>query len=59
MKPESPASRAGLDAGDVVRRLGGVPIHSVADVQYALDRAPKAGAVEIVWRRGEGTEAAS
>ena len=49
----SPASRAGLVAGDIVRRLGAVPIHSFADAQYALDRAPKSGPVEIVWQRGK------
>jgi serine protease Do len=59
VKPDSPASRAGLAAGDVVRRLGGVPIHSSADIQYALDRAPKAGPVEIVWRRGGEQKTAS
>jgi hypothetical protein len=53
VKADSPASRAGLAAGDVVRRLGAVPIHSFADAQYALDLAPKVGAVEVVWQRGK------
>jgi len=48
---KSPALATGLTTGDVVRRLNGVPIHSQADVQCALDRAPKAGQVEIVWQR--------
>jgi S1-C subfamily serine protease len=50
---KSPASAAGLTTGDVVQRLNGVPIHSQADVQFGLDRAPKAGPVEIVWQRGD------
>jgi serine protease Do len=50
---KSPASAAGLRAGDAVERLNGVPIHSFADVQFALDRAPKAGSIEIAWRRGD------
>src|SRR5262249_35627720 len=50
---KTPASAAGLKAGDVVRRLNGVPIHSFSDAQYALDRAPKAGPVEVVWRHGD------
>ena len=52
VKDRSPAADAGLRAGDVVQRLGGVPIHSFADAQFALDRAPKVGAVEVVWQRG-------
>src|SRR5207245_9812712 len=48
----SPASAAGLRVGDVVERLNGVPIHSFGDAQFALDRAPKAGSIEIAWRRG-------
>ncbi len=50
---KSPAALAGLVAGDSVRRLDGVPIHSFADAQYALDRAPTGGTVEIVWTRGK------
>jgi S1-C subfamily serine protease len=55
VEPGSPAARAGLRAGDVVRRLNGVPVHSFADAQYALDRAPKVGAIEASWRRGPET----
>jgi S1-C subfamily serine protease len=50
---KSPASAAGLRAGDIVERLNGVPIHSFADAQFALERAPKAGSIEVAWRRGE------
>jgi serine protease Do len=53
VKDGSPAAAAGLRPGDVLRRLNGVPVHSFADAQFALDRAPKAGKVEIAWRRGE------
>jgi serine protease Do len=49
---QSPASAAGLRAGDIVQQLNGVPIHSFGDAQFALDRAPKAGSIEISWRRG-------
>jgi len=48
----SSASAAGLRTGDVLERLNGVPIHSFADTQFALDRAPKAGSIDIAWRRG-------
>lgn len=49
----SPAAAAGLQAGDVVRRLNGVPVHSFADAQFALDKAPRAGTIPIRWRRGD------
>ena len=53
VKEKSPAAAAGLKEGDVVRRLNGVPVHSFGDAQYALDRAPKAGAIDITWQRGD------
>ncbi len=53
VKDSSPASAVGLRPGDIVRRLHGVPVHSFADAQYALDRAPKEGAIEIAWQRGD------
>jgi serine protease Do len=53
VKSGTPASEVGLAAGDVLQRLGGVPIHSFGDAQFALDIAPKSGTVELVWRRGD------
>jgi hypothetical protein len=53
VKAPSPASVAGLKTLDIVERLNGVPIHSFGDAQYALDIAPKTGAIEVVWRRGD------
>lgn len=50
---KSAASALGMKPGDVVTRLGGVPVHSMADAQLALDRAPKTGALEVVWQRGD------
>jgi membrane-associated protease RseP (regulator of RpoE activity) len=50
--PDSAAARAGLKPGDLVQRLNGVPIHSLADAQYALHRAPSKGAIPITWKRG-------
>lgn len=51
VEKETPAARAGLCKGDVVTRLNGVAIASFGDAQHALDRAPKIGTIEIVWRR--------
>jgi hypothetical protein len=48
---KSPAAAAGLQAGDRVRWLNGVPIHSLADAQFALDRAPASGSIEAAWER--------
>jgi S1-C subfamily serine protease len=53
VRDRSPAAAAGLKAGDVVRRLHGVPIHSYADAQFALDRALGTGSIEVVWQRGD------
>jgi S1-C subfamily serine protease len=53
VEPDSPAARAGVQKGDVVRRLGGVPVHSLADAAFALDRAPAKGKVALAWQRGD------
>jgi hypothetical protein len=53
--PGSPAAAAGLKVGDVLRRLGDVPVHSFADVQFALDRAPAAGSITAAWQHDDGT----
>jgi S1-C subfamily serine protease len=52
VKDHSPAAATGLRPGDTVQRLHEVPIHSFADAQFALDRAPQTGSIGIVWRRG-------
>src|SRR5262249_40215421 len=53
--PGSPAARAGLKRGDIVQQLRGVPIHSIADAQFALDRAPAKGAIDVSWIRDNQT----
>ncbi len=50
---ESPAARAGLQAGDMVRQLGKLPVHSFADAQFALDGGPKTGSIPISWQRDD------
>lgn len=52
----SPAARAGLQPGDVIHDIGGQAIHSFADAQFALDKAPKSGVIEVTWRRGNKTQ---
>jgi S1-C subfamily serine protease len=48
---DSQASKVGLQKGDVLQLLGGVPIHSIADTQFALNRAPAKGSLEMAWMR--------
>ena len=56
--PKSPADKAGLRAGDLLQLLGGVTIHSFADAQYALHKAPVKGTINVSWlREGEPREA--
>jgi predicted metalloprotease with PDZ domain len=55
VKPGSPADKAGLRKGDVVRELAGVPIHSFGDAQFALDRARKQTTLPITWNRADQT----
>jgi membrane-associated protease RseP (regulator of RpoE activity) len=52
VSPESPAARAGLQAGDVIVRAGGQDVEDPADVREALNRA-EAGQVALeVVRQG-------
>jgi len=53
--PESPARDAGIEAGDVLIRLGGHRILSKYDIQAVLEDAPPS-ATTIPWelRRGDG-----
>ncbi len=55
--PDSPAGRAGLKPGDTLRQLADVPIHSLADASFALDRAPRKGKIALTWERAGKTHA--
>lgn len=58
VEPDSVAAAVGLKKGDVVKRLGGVAIHSEADAQFALDRAPAKGKLALAWAREGKDESA-
>jgi serine protease Do len=49
---DSAAARAGLRPGDLLGSVNGMSVASIADVQYALHRAPARGEVIVVWARG-------
>ncbi len=48
---QSPAYHAGLLTHDRLRRVNGIPIASIADVQYGLHRAESEGDIAISWLR--------
>ena len=51
--PDTPAAKAGFQAGDAIVSLNGQPLLSMADVQWVLDRTPATGGtVKADVRRG-------
>jgi len=56
--PGSPAALAGLKAGDDLTAVAGQPLISIADVSWALHRAPDAGPLPVTVRRGNAASAA-
>lgn len=50
--PDTAASRAGFKSGDTLLSLDGQPLVSIADVSWALHRAPSAGKLLATVRRG-------
>lgn len=47
----SPAAGIGIKPGDVLESLNRVHVHSFADAQYALHRAPVKGEIAVSWSR--------
>lgn len=47
----SAAARSGMRPGDALVRVNEQPVASVADVQYALHRAPAQGEITLTWQR--------
>jgi len=52
VKPGSLAAQAGVQAGDVIVEIAGIPIRSAQDVTDAVARLQAARQVEIAWVRG-------
>lgn len=59
VQPKSAAAKAGLRAKDVLRRVNSQPIASIADVQYALNKAPRKGELTVAWNDGADEKSAS
>src|SRR5262249_54854577 len=57
--PDSAAAKAGLCSGDVLKRVNGLPVASIADMQYALHQTPNKGQLPILWERDGKTQAAN
>jgi serine protease Do len=56
VEPGSPAARAGLRPGDVIRQVGRVDVSSAAEAQRELAKVPSRGtALLLVFRNGEDT----
>jgi len=53
----TPAAKAGMQAGDVFTSFNGQPLVSIADVSWALHRSPDSGSLPAVINR-EGKETA-
>lgn len=51
--PESPASAAGLQAGDVIIQIGETPIASIRDLRTFLATKKPGDQIEVLIRRGE------
>jgi S1-C subfamily serine protease len=57
VEPGSPAAAAGFTAGDVIARMDGQPLLSIADMQWVLQQVPAdGGRVTAEVRRGGGSQ---
>jgi len=52
VEPKSVAAKLGVKPVDALRSIDDVAITSVADVQYALHKAPKKGELAVIWQSG-------
>lgn len=59
VKNGSPADRAGLRAGDELKKLNDLPVGSYADLQHALHTSPTQGRIAVTWSRGGREQAGS
>jgi serine protease Do len=55
VEPGSPAERAGLQRGDIVREVNRQPVKSVQEVRDAIAKADNQGALLLLVKRGQGS----
>jgi serine protease Do len=53
LNPLGAAAEAGLQAGDIIVSINHMPVHSEADVNAALAKSSKPGALFLIDRRGQ------
>ncbi len=59
VRKKSPASKAGLQKGDIIVKLGSVQVKNLYDYVYALSQLKPLQKVPIEWLRGESKKTAS
>jgi serine protease Do len=55
VQPGSPAERAGLRRGDIIREVDRQPVKSVQEVRDAIARAGSQGSLLLLVRRDQGS----
>ncbi len=53
VRGDSPAGRAGVRAGDVLQSAERVPVHTAADLQFALQELPEPAVLRLALIRGQ------
>jgi hypothetical protein len=53
VKAKSAAAEAGLQQGDRLLTAAKVPVHSIADLQFALEHTPDASDLALTWKRND------
>ena len=54
VEPDGPADRAGLERGDIIRKVGGAPVEDARDLKLRIGEQDPGSTVSLkVWRDGE------